>query len=452
MTQDKRPRGTGGLKTRALRGTLVSLSVAGGGHVLRFLSNLVLTRLLFPEAFGLMTLVQVIIMGLSLLSNFGVRISIMQNPRGEDPIFLDTAWTLQAIRGVLLWLAICLLAYPMGRFYDQPMLTGILPVAGLQLVVQGFFTTKTMIVQRNMQLGRYSTLTLLSQFVNLILMAVLAYLLRSVWALVIGGVIGSVLLAILYQRFLPGHTNRFRIERESVREILKLGKFLFFSTIATYVISQSDRAFLGAAIPIDLLGVYGVSYALATLPTTLSSTVANQVVFPLYRMRHPLDEAGNRPQILRARRLVAGATLVLTTVMAFVAPPLIELLYDQRYILAGPITILLCTANVGIIVLNGTMNAALAKGDSYRFMMMNILTAVTQTVLMYIGVRTFGIIGAAVAIGAAPLLTYPVLAIYLRRYNNWDVVGDVLLMTAGFTATGLAIGLHQDQIFQLLSH
>ena len=450
MTQDPGTNNTGGLKKRALRGTFSSLFIATGGHVLRFVSNLVLTRLLFPEAFGLMTLVQVIITGLSLLSTFGLRISVMQSSRGEDPDFLDTAWTLQVIRGGLLWFVICLLASPMAAFYDQALLAQVLPVAGLQLVVQGFFTTKALTVQRNMQLGRYSIITLSSQFINLSLISLLAYFLQSVWALVFGLVTGSLLQAVLLQVFLPGHTNRFRIERDSVREIFKLGKFLFFSTVATYVISQSDRAFLGASIPIDLLGVYGVSYALATLPTTLASTVANQVVFPLYRMRHPIDGAGNRRKILRARRLVAGATLILTSAMAFVAPPLINLLYDQRYTLAGPITILLCTANVSIIVLYGTMNAALAKGDSYRFMMMNIVTAVCQTLLMYVGVATYGIIGAAIAIGAAPLLTYPMLASYLRRYNNWDAVGDTLLMIAGFTATGFAVWLHRDQISPLL--
>jgi len=88
---------------RVMRGA----AFTSGGFVLsqgmRFASNLILARLLFPEAFGLMALMT----GLTMLSDTGVPQSIMQNKRGEDPDFLNTAWTLNLMRGVVLWLIAC---------------------------------------------------------------------------------------------------------------------------------------------------------------------------------------------------------------------------------------------------------------------------------------------------------------------------------------------------------
>ena len=67
---------------------------------------------------------------------------------------------------------------------------------------------------------------------------------------------------------------------------------------------------LGLAIPVDLLGVYSIGFALAVLPLTLARMIANSVVFPLYRMKHPLDASQNQAKIFKARRMVAGAALV----------------------------------------------------------------------------------------------------------------------------------------------
>lgn len=440
-----------GLRARALRGTLSSVLLAGGGHFVRFASNLVLTRLLFPEAFGLMALVQVIIMGLEMVSTFGLRISVMQNPRGDEPDFLNTAWTLQAIRGILLWLVICAVSPAFANFYDQPMLAKILPISAFTLVIQGFFTTNVLSVQRKLQLGRYSMLTLITQVINVVILSILAYWLETVWALVIGGLISPSIALVLFSRYLPGIRNRFRLEGAAVRDMMHLGKYLFVSTIASYVINQSDRAILGLFIPIELLGVYGIAFALATLPATLATTIAKSVVFPLYRMRHPADDPGNQSNIFKTRRLVASAATAMTCLMAYAGPWLMDILYDDRYALAGPITVLLCVANVPLIVLNGVMNAALSKGDSLRFMIMNVVTATCQLAVVYGAVQAFSVAGAALAIGIAPLLTYPLLVTFTRRYHNWDPLGELGMMGIGFVMTGGAVWLHWDRILLLIS-
>lgn len=441
---------TENLRGTALRGTIVVVFGAVGGHMLRFASNLILTRLLFPEAFGLMALVTVIIVGLTMISDFGPRTSVMQNPRGDEPDFLNTAWSIQVIRGVLLWLIVSILAAPISRIYGQPALAQILPVAGFGLVIEGFYTTNALSVQRHLNLGRYTILTLLSQTIHLVTIAVLAYYLKSVWALVLGLLIQPSVALLLYARFLPGIRNRFHLDGQSVREILTLGKYLFLSTIATYIIGQSDRTVLGLLVPIDILGIYGIGFALATLPPMLASAVSNSVVFPLYRMRHPSDAKSNQVRIFQARRLVTAAALGLSCALAFLGPWLVNLLYDARYGLAGPIIVVLCMANVPIIVLSGTMNAALVKGDSLRFMVINVATALCQILLLYFAVLSFGIVGAAASIGLAPLLTYPLLAVFLYRYRNWDVWGDAVLMSAGLALTGLASWLHFEKIVPLM--
>ena len=87
-----------------MRGSFLTVLNFGGHNILRLGSNLILTRILFPEAFGLMALVQVVLAGTEMFSDFGIRGSIVQSSRGDDPVFLNTAWTVQIGRGVLLGL------------------------------------------------------------------------------------------------------------------------------------------------------------------------------------------------------------------------------------------------------------------------------------------------------------------------------------------------------------
>ena len=98
------------LNARFMRSSMFTMGGYVATQVLRLGSNLILTRILFPEAFGLMALVAVILQGLTMFSDVGVSPSIMQSKRGDDQQFLDTAWTIQVIRGTLLWLFACAIA------------------------------------------------------------------------------------------------------------------------------------------------------------------------------------------------------------------------------------------------------------------------------------------------------------------------------------------------------
>ncbi len=89
---------------KVFRALIWSLLGFGTFQVLRFGFNLVLTRLLLPEVFGLMALVDLFIIGLHMFSDVGLGLSIVRSQRGDDPHYLNGAWSLQVVRGFCLWL------------------------------------------------------------------------------------------------------------------------------------------------------------------------------------------------------------------------------------------------------------------------------------------------------------------------------------------------------------
>lgn len=142
------------LKKLAVRGMVWTIAGYGASQILRLGSNLILTRLLFPELFGLMTLVNIFITGLHLFSDIGVGPSIIQNKRGDDPVFLNTAWTLQVIRSFGIWLCCILLAWPVANFYDMPQLLWLIPLVGLNTIINGFNSTALYTLNRHMAIAQ----------------------------------------------------------------------------------------------------------------------------------------------------------------------------------------------------------------------------------------------------------------------------------------------------------
>ena len=123
------------LRHPAVRATILTFGGYGAGQALRFASNLILTRLLFPEAFGLMVLVNLVIQGLQMFSDIGLGPSVVQNPRGEEPVFLRTAWTVNILKNSGLWVVACLLSWPLAMLYREPELAALLPVVAVALLV-----------------------------------------------------------------------------------------------------------------------------------------------------------------------------------------------------------------------------------------------------------------------------------------------------------------------------
>src|SRR5207253_6177647 len=161
----------------------------GTVQLLRLLNNVILARILAPPIFGLMAIVNAIRTGVELLSDVGIMQNIISSPRGEDPLFYDTAWTLQALRGLVLAALCMLLAVPIARFFNYPQLAVILPVASLFFVFTGFDSTARPLVQKQLQVARVSLFDIGITLIALVAQVTIALITPTVWALVLGSVI-----------------------------------------------------------------------------------------------------------------------------------------------------------------------------------------------------------------------------------------------------------------------
>ena len=334
MTSESPPAPPGSLGRRASSAAVWSFVGFGASQVVRLASNLVLTRLLFPEAFGLMAIAGVLMQGLMLFSDIGIGPSIIQHEKGEDRRFLDTAFTMQAARGLVLTLLSTLLAWPFAAFYDEPRLFAIVVVVGASSLIQGLNSTKVFTVGRRLDLKRLTLVELASQIVGAIAMIAWALVSPTYWALAAGGLVTPLAKTVLGHLAIPGPRDGFAWHAPSARDLIGFGRWIFLSTVMTFFAGQSDRLIFAKLVPLDLLGVYSTAAMLAMMPPTLFGVIERRVVFPVYSTVHR-EGRPLAPTFLRLRGgFLAGGGALCAALIAG-GPALIELLYDDRYREAG---------------------------------------------------------------------------------------------------------------------
>jgi O-antigen/teichoic acid export membrane protein len=402
------------LRTTVRRGTAWSIGAYACSQLLRFAGNLLLTRLLLPEAFGSMALVNALLQGLQLFSDIGIGPSIIQSPRGDDPNFLNSAWTLQTIRGLLLWLAACAAALPFAAIYGDPLLAWILPVSGLTALIAGFNSTRLFSMYRSVDLARVSAVEFGSQAAGILVMFAWALFDRSIWSLVAGGLAGSSARLVLSHTILPGIQNRFRWDRTALGPMLHFGRWIFISTLLTFLVGQSDRLIFGRLVPIAMLGIYSVGWMIATLPVTALSRIGSTVFFPVYSrvVNSGKDLASvfhrvRRPWLLLGGWMIAG--------LGGGGDAAVHLLYDERYAQAGWIVQVLALGSWFALLESTNGAALLARGQAKWTAASSLGKLAGMLALIPLGYAVAGFQGAVIGLAAADIFKYAVSAFATSR-------------------------------------
>ena len=445
------PIGKATIGARIARGSLFTLAGFGAANLIRFGSNLILARLLFPEAFGLMALVFVLLTGLAMFSDIGIAPSILSSKRGDEPDFLNSAWTIQIIRSVIMFALACALAWPMASFYGQPELLQLIPVTAISLLILAALPTRIDTASRHMILGRLTIVELASQFLGVVLMLVAAWATGSIWAIVAGNLAGAAIKVALAWAVLPGIPNRLRWERAAVGELVHYGKWIFLSTVAGFLVLQSDKLILGRYLSMEGLGIYNIGYFLASFPLLMGQTLIGRMLIPIYRENPPAQSPENFARLRRVRLALSGLLLALVVPLALGGVWLVDLLYDARYASAQVVVVMVAIALLPQILTLSYDSVALASGNSRGFFMLNAARAALLVGTMLVAVPAMGVAGAALGFGLTHLLCWPLVARLARRHGAWDPAHDALMGALAALVALAALWLHGPMILVLIN-
>jgi O-antigen/teichoic acid export membrane protein len=433
------PANQNGLGAKLLRGSAFEMLGYGMSQLVRFGSNLVLSRLLFPEAFGLAALVNILNQGLVMLSDVGLPTVVVQSERGDDPKFLNTAFTWQAARGVGLWLAASVCAWPMALLYHQPELKKLIPFGALGVLVMGFRSTGYYTLRRRLHLGPLTVIEITSQVAAVIAMVVWAkFVEASVWALVMGTVASAVVQVLGSHMLSVGYRNRFEWDRDSARSMMNFGKWVAGSSMLTFASQQGDRLLLGEFLGAASLGVYSTALFLSGALGEAITRITTGVFFPAYSRVQ--SEGRERLQEVFYRTRLAVDALVMPALggLTVLGPAVIKLLYDKRYADAGWMLRVL-SVRVAIAALSSPYQFCLfAVGQSRYGFFLNLARTVALFVGVPLGYARWGTPG---LVWAVTLSELPALLVVYAGFASEGLASPKReLRVPAFYALGIVLG------------
>lgn len=328
------------LMARTLRALAASFSLQLTQNILRLASNLILARLLAPEAFGLFSVALTVQQAAVMFADFGISRSIVANPKGATHEFLNTAFLINLMLHLIM---ICIVLavsififfntglFPEDSVIASPVVPFLISCTGLNLLFYGLSSPRIWVLTKNLEISKVLLLELTVQVFAIIITVSAAFSGLGVWSFVLGVLLSRAAYAMLSYVALERIPLRLHIDKSMASEILHFGKWLIPASMAGYILSQSDKLFLSVWMPAPEYSLYVVGSLWALAASTLLERGLQSIAFPsLAEALKKTQEEANK--FYRQFRLLVDVIYVLAFLgFNLVITLLIEYLYPEAY-------------------------------------------------------------------------------------------------------------------------
>ena len=371
---------------------------------LGFISTLILARVLIPHDFGIVAMAMSFVVLLELLGAFGLDTALIQKQTRERRHW-DTAWTFEILVGATVAVLMLLSARLVADFYNEPDLTNVIRVLAIGSVAQGFQNIGVVAFRAEMRFDREFLFMTSKKLIAIGTTIPLVFMLDSYWALVIGQTTGRVAGTALSYWV---HPYRPRFALQGARDLFHFSKWLLVINIISYLKERSSDLVIGRVSGPAALGIFSVSYELASLPSTELVAPINRAVFPAYAKLATESRQALSVEYLSVIGLIMLLAVPAVLGVAASAPVLIPVVLGPNWIAAIPVVTLLALFGFTNLIQSNAQAAYLALGRADVPAKTNMVHVTIQIIALIPLTRAYGVAGAAMAYLVTAAVMIPV--------------------------------------------
>lgn len=428
------------MNSKSLRGAYLLVGGKGLSAFIGLGSMLILARLLDPEDYGLVVLVEAVVTLLAAVTELQMASVLIHLPKVEDAHF-STVWTLSFIRACALCLLVILIAPDIADFYQDPRLEAIAYVSSLSLFVGALLNPKMALLVRDLNFKREFLLGLSQKLAGFVVTVAAAYVLRNYWALVLG-TLATQLCGLVVSYACYPFRPKFTLSK--VRELWGFSMWLSMANFVKTLNAKMDQFFVGKLFSPATTGLYAMAARLSTVLFTDTLGAALRVISPSLRL-HTHDRQALGQAYLKTQSLVTLVFLPVASITSALAFPLTDLALGPKWHEVTDVFRVLVLAlcleaigGVGLSVVVATLNTRLAF---YR----DLFSIAVRALLMGLGLNLGGFIGLLWGRAASSIIDLLLYFVIAGRVTGLSIQEQVWLNWR----TGLACMLVYPVLFVL---
>lgn len=383
-------------------------------NVIQFLLITVLARILSPTDFGLMALVQVVVEFASYFVDMGFS-NIVIYKQDITNRQLSSLYWLNVLAGTAIFLIIVLLSPLLARFYNAPLLSELLIIAGTTFIIIPFGQQHKSLLQKELKFDTISKIDIISRIASGIFAIALGLEGFGVYSLVAMVLSNSVISTALFL-FVGMKTHRpgFEFSHSELKNLYSFGVYQLGERTLNYFSGQFDTIIIGKLLGAHALGFYTIAKNLVMKPQQIINPIITRVTFPLMA-KFQNDEVSLKKTYLNTSNYLAAINFPLHIGMAILAEPLTVLLFGHQWMDAVILVRILAVYAMVRSTYNPVGSLLLAKGRADLGFYWALFFLAVSPAAIFIGGQ-FGLQGISYAqlllfVG----LLYPFYYILIRR-------------------------------------
>ncbi len=342
----------------------------GGSKAIQLVVQIVLARLLSPEAFGVLAILLVVTQVADSIAQSGLGMALIQKSDATDRSY-STAWWLSLGLAAVLYIAVFLGAPSIATFYSMPDLAVYVRVLGLAVFFNSANSIQRSFLQRSLNFKSIFVATTIAALGSGVVGIVLAVLGFGVWALVAQSLLQSVLSCVVMWVEVSWKPALV-FEVEEAKSLFGYGWKICITGILNVFYSGISELVLGRACTAGELGLYsqGRKYPQAAIGV-MTNSIAN-VLFPMFSA---IKDDSDALYAAIKRGLTLGTFIVapMSLLAAVVAEPVVALLLTEKWLACVPVFQLTCVANAFLMLQLVNLRVYMALGDSALYMRLQIV-------------------------------------------------------------------------------
>lgn len=361
-------------------------------RVLDLIAALVVARFLSPADFGLVTLATASLMILRAITELPIS-EALQRSEELTQADIDTAFTLSALRGLLVALLVAGAAWPMAWIYADDRLLGLMLALAAVPLVMGLRSPAMVRFAREVNFTPTTVIDVLAKIAAFAAALVVAMVTQSYWALAISLIVPPLISTPASYLAAP---YRPRWSLASTRSLISFAGWVTLARFITTANGEADRFFIGGVLGKAALGFFAMGRSVATTASWAVGTPLMQAMMPGFA-RLQGDKERLRGAYLKGQGMLVAGVMPLGVALGLLAEPIVALALGPQWAPAAPVLAVFAPVGALATVTMPVHALVLALGVPRQLLMRDVAMFVLGIPAVVAGAWWFGLMGAAYA-------------------------------------------------------